>query len=317
MMHRNATNIVRRPSLIDTVGSGFRALNRVLPVLLVPLALDLWYWLGPRISLSPLVAWFRALSPESWDVMQSRLNLVLPADRPFDLRLDGQVQLPFWRRIYTLVPSNTTVRLFQPAPWHIGDFIGLLGALLGLNIAIILLTGLYLVPLASAVSGGTADGWVRRLARAWLGLLGVAAIVMTVLIVGGVPLVVVASLLMQVTPTIGSFVMALVLAAALWFFFTASFAYDAVVVSGINPLKAIMASLLVVRSSFWGAIGLFLVSAFIVQGLGIIWQSLNGTLVGVLFAMVASAYVGAGLTAAHLVFYRDRVPGRERSEPAR
>src|SRR5688572_18920040 len=98
MTHRNATNTVRPPSLVDTVGTGFRALNRALPALLVPLVLDLWYWLGPRMSLHPLVDWLRRIiDPETWQLLRDRLGPELLTDRLFDLKLSGRIegQLPF------------------------------------------------------------------------------------------------------------------------------------------------------------------------------------------------------------------------------
>src|SRR3712207_121909 len=107
MMHRDATNAVRPPSLVDTVSTGFRALNRALPALLVPLALNAWYWLGPRISVQPLIDTLRAaFGPEAWALLVSRIDPALLSGRPFDLKLEGRFEgrLPFWQRVYTLEP---------------------------------------------------------------------------------------------------------------------------------------------------------------------------------------------------------------------
>ncbi len=308
MTHHNAANTTRPPSLVDTLGAGFRALNRSLPALLIPLALDLWYWLGPRISVRPLVDRLRAFDPVAWDQIRRQLTAALPPDRPFDLRLDGQ--FPFWRRIYTLVPAGSAPPPIEPATWHVGGILALLGAVIGINLLVTLLTAAYLVPLADVVRGSPGSGgWLRRVVRAWLAVLGIVGIVLAFLTVIGIPVLVVAGLLAQLIPALGYFVAAFFIVAVLWIVFTTSFAYDAVVVNNAGPFRAMLASVLVVRRWFWSAVGLFLLNSFILGGLGIIWERLAGSLPGLLLAMATSAYIGAGLAAAHLVFFRDRSPG--------
>ena len=314
-MHRNATNVTRPPSLVDTLGTGFRVLNKNLAVLIVPLLLDLWYWLGPRISLRPLVERIRSLDPATWDLVSEQMAPALPADRPFDLRLEGQ--FPFWRRVYTLIPIEAAAQPIEPGTWYVGGFLALFGALIAINLVLTLMTVLYLLPLADVVRGSASiASWLRHFVRAWLHLLGVVGIVLAFLLVICLPLMTVAGLLVQLVPAAGYFVVSFLVAAVLWFIFTTSFAFDAVVVSGLSPLRAILASLLVVRNFFWGAIGLFLLNAFILRGFGIIWNELQASVPGLLLAMVSSAYVGAGLAAAHLVFYRDRLPGKTANDTA-
>jgi hypothetical protein len=41
--------------VIDTISAGYAALNRQLWVLLLPVLVDLFLWLGPQVSFSPLV----------------------------------------------------------------------------------------------------------------------------------------------------------------------------------------------------------------------------------------------------------------------
>lgn len=311
MTHRNATNTVRPPSLVDTLGTGFRALNRALPALLVPLVLDLWYWLGPRMSIHPLVDWLRRLvDPETWQLMRDRLGPELLTDRLFDLKLSGRIegQLPFWRRMYTL-ETVTAAPPVAPAIWSIGNFGTLFATVLALNLVLTLLTAIYLLPLADIVRGAPVQRrWSRRILRAWLAQLGVLAIVLALLIIVGIPLVTLASVVATVAPAAGSFLSVLAMALLLWIVFTASFAYDAIVLNDAGPISALLASLLIIRRSFWGAVGLYLLNFFILAGLNIIWQGLMGSIPGLLVAMLTSAYVGAGLAAAHLVFYRDRLP---------
>ncbi len=311
-MHRKATNAARPPSLVDTVGTGFRALNRALPALLVPLILDVWYWVGPRISIHPLVEWVRkAFDPTTWQQLRTQVDPLMLSDRLFDLKYAGQIEgrLPFWQRIYALEPAASAPMLFRPATWYVGGFLTLFAAVIAINIVLTLLTAIYLIPLADIIRGGTAPrSWIRRVLRAWVSQLGVVGIILTFFIVIGVPLLTVAGVLTTVAPALGNFMAVFSMAVLLWIVFTASFAYDAIVVSDAGPIGAMLASLLIIRKSFWGAVGLYLLNFFILAGLSIIWDGLMGSLPGLIVAMLSSAYVGAGLAAAHLVFYRDRLP---------
>ena len=307
MMHQNATNAARPPSLVDTLGAGFSALNRSLLALVVPIIVDLWIWLGPRLSLGPLAAWLRSLDPASWDMLRRQLEPVMPAGGGFDLRL--YAQFPFWRRIYMLVPGADAAQPVAPTTWHIGGFLALFGAVIALNLALTLLTTLFLLPMADVVRGEhDGQGWLRRVLRTWWGLTALVGIVVTGLIVVGIPVSVVAGLLGTVFPTIAVLIMAFFVGVLLWFVFTASFAVDAVVMDGVGPLRALSASLRLMRRSFWGAVGLFLLNVFILRGLEVVWQWLEPSVPGLIIAIITSAYVGAGLAAAHLVFYRHRKP---------
>ena len=309
MMHHKATNAARPPSLVDTLGTGFRALNRGLPALVVPLAIDLWLWLGPRISVRPLAEWLRSLDPSTWDQARAQIAAAVPEGRPFDLRLNGQIRFWFWRPIYQFEVPPGSPQLVEPAIWSIDNLLVLCGTLIAINMIAALLTAIYLLSLADVVRGSAHPGhWLRQVVRTWLALMGVLGIILTFLMVVGIPLFAIASVLATVVPMVGYFVLAFLFAVVIWVVFSASFAYDAVALNRAGPIGALLASLVVVRRYFWSAIGLFLLKIFILAGLGIIWHGLARSIPGLLIAMATSAYVGAGLAAAHLVFFRDRFP---------
>jgi hypothetical protein len=305
MMHHNATNTARPPSLVDTFGSGFRVLNRALGVLIIPLLIDFWLWQGPRLSLRPLVQRIRAFNPESWDQAVAQLQELAPTEQSF--YISGQ--LPFWRRLHILGTPADAAQVIQPATWFIGDLGTLVGTLLLINLVVTFLTVLYLLPLAEVVRGSASRGGIlRRVLRTWLAVLAVIAIILMVLAVIGIPLTAVAMVLFSIVPTLGSAMMLLISTAAIWMIFSTSFAYDAIVLDDAGPITALLASLALVRRYFWSTIGFVLLQTFIMLGLGFIWSALVTTVPGVLIAVVTSAYIGAGVAAAHLVFFRDRAP---------
>lgn len=235
----------------------------------------------------------------------TQLREVYPAGQ--SLYLQGQ--LPFWRRLHILGTPSDAAQLLEPSTWFIGDLWTLLGTLLLINLTITFLTVLYLLPLAEVVRGGASPrGIGRRVLRTWLSLLGVIGIILTILAVIGIPLTAVAMVIFSIVPTLGSAILFLVFAVAIWIVFSASFAYDAIVLDDAGPIAALLVSLVVVRRHFWGVVGFFLLQTFILLGLGFIWSGLVSSTLGVVVAVVTSAYVGAGIAAAHLVFFRDRAP---------
>jgi hypothetical protein len=106
---------------------------------------------------------------------------------------------------------------------------------------------------------------------------------------------------------LGSLVASLWLAFVIWLLFTAWFSFDAVIMSGVGPIRALLTSLFIVQRSFWSAIGLYLIGSLILAGLNVIWQMLSASSVGLILAMAGSAYISCGLAAAHMIFYRDRL----------
>ena len=123
-----------------------------------------------------------------------------------------------------------------------------------------------------------------------------------------IPFLLIGGLLSLVSTVLGYTVMFFGVAGVIWMWFTARFAFAAVVISNASAPRALLGSVLVVRRWFWSAIGLFFLSYIIVSGMTVIWQGLAHLgLVGLLLAIIGSAYISTGLAAAHLVFYRDRM----------
>jgi len=92
-----------------------------------------------------------------------------------------------------------------------------------------------------------------------------------------------------------------------WALLYASFFPQAVTLAGHKPLNAVLSSLLVVRSSLWPTLGLLVLVNLLDTGLSLIWYRAIGSGSAVTFvAILASAFVGTGLTAALFYFYRDR-----------
>jgi uncharacterized integral membrane protein len=82
----------------------------------------------------------------------------------------------------------------------------------------------------------------------------------------------------------------------------------------VGPFAALRRSARLVWRHFWGTIGLLLLAALITQGTLLIWRQLAQWPLGTLLAVLGSCYIGGGLLAARLVFYRERAGALTRSK---
>ena len=311
MQHTNASKTARLPSLIETISQGFEAVNRRLWVVAILFVLDLFYWLGPRISIQPLIdrliAFMQALGPQAQESVRQQMQMVEQM-RAVSASLNlGQLEV--LNTGHTLLPTiSAPPPPITPITWQIGSLATLLGIIVLLNLMGLIVTLLYQMPLADLIRGGPlTQRPARRAAQAFASLLGIVLIVLGIMLLFSIPLALVLNFATLISPALGSLFASLSLAFFIWLLFTAYFSFAAVIVSGVGPIRALLTSLFIVQRSFWAALGLYLLGQLILTGMNVIWQMLSTYEVGLVVAMAGSAYLSCGLAAAHLIFYRDRL----------
>lgn len=298
-------------SVIDALSAGFGALGRSFGWALIPVAVDILLWLGPRLSPRPLVV--RAFE----DI--SRLSARFAAEGAADA-------VQTWREVAEHLGSVNllgvitwwqvpTVVGFRPipAPWPaptiaVESWPLALGLLLGLGLAGLLLASVYLGGLASAVRGEglRPAGFAALALRGWgrlivLVLLGLAGLTVT-----GVPVFIAVTVLNLVSPALAEAVIWLWAIVLIWANIYLFFVHPAMFVSDLGPVEAIKASVGLVRCNFWSAMGLILLFYLISLGMSIIWNALMVGWAGVVLAAAGNAAVISGLILGVMAFYLDR-----------
>jgi hypothetical protein len=293
--------------VIDVIADGLSlALARPL-LLLVPMLLDLYYWLGWRISVqaltTPIRRWVLDQDASNGVELASQLQQAGRSDASwlFSLLVPSLLSNINRSDVYT-VGSRPDL---TPGQWWI-DILFLIAALLGSA----LLLMIYAVPLADAALNRSRplSAVVKAIGTAWLRFLGLVVVSMGIvallfgpLAVGWVALRIVG---VNATPlfSFAAVVLGLVAFLVLWVF-----APDAIVVSEIGPLKAIHYSFTVVRAYFWQTIWFTAASLLITVGLGEIWRQIAGTAPGLLIGVIANAFFATGLAMASMLFYASRI----------
>jgi hypothetical protein len=94
-----------------------------------------------------------------------------------------------------------------------------------------------------------------------------------------------------------------------WVWLYLFFVPEAVFVSQVGPLQAVKHSVAVVRTSFWPAAMLMVLTTVILLGMARVWMLSASALQapwGVGLAILGHAYIASGLLAAAMAFYRER-----------
>jgi hypothetical protein len=318
-------------SLIDTISEGFAAVNRRPWLVLLPILMNLYIWFGVQLSFAPLLTDLAAIMRMNSETAGQTGLPTQPAEL---LRNLGQIDMRQGAAGLNFVPTLTMYRIVttdadgtptgfplvqevpQPIVAERGDAIsvynvgGLLLALVLLNGLALPLSALFLTQVAEAVRGDR-SALATGLRRAWRGMLAILGWVGVVLGVGlalGLPFACLVGMLLYFSPPLGLFLFGILTIVGFWIKIYLGFANEAIAVSGVGPLRALHASFNIVRRNFWGTLGLLALSWLISAGSGVLWLSLaQGSTIGLLVAVGGSAYLGSGLLAARMAFYRERL----------
>jgi hypothetical protein len=318
--------------VIGCLTAGFEAVGRNLLVVTLPVALDLFLWLGPRVSVGPLVQSFAGLlrvqSPADADAVNQvaqATELLEQFGTQFNLVsvVSGipMLQIP---SLLARRASGGGSPLGDPRVFSLSSLLALI-PWWGVLVMVGLVLGfLYLNEIAHQVKmsavGSTGDraeareeGNIREGSSArtgpWkffrfglfsLGLLLTGSVV--------VPLwLFIVALGTVIAQPLGI----LIWVAGVGFIGYAALHLIFVVPSllvGERPLlRAVGESILLTHANLWSVFGLIILALVIYEGLGYAWSLPVNDSWALLVGIVGNAFVATGLTSAAFVFYRDRL----------
>lgn len=312
------------PGVIDTLSAGYQAVNRRPGLIAIPLLLDLFLWLGPRLSIAPLVR--HALSLYDLLLQQALAGATLSAEQVSQLQVaSAQVrqmaeQSATSFNLFSLlasgrlgVPSllagvSTKAGFWSPPVVTIDNGLAFLGLAIVLLLAGLLVGALYL----GAITQGVRDDrfapalLLRQVGRYWVQVVAYLTLLASLLFLLGAPFAFVLGMATLFSPLLGSFLLGLAWVIGIWTAIYLFFALAAIFVSEVGPLQAIWHSFNVVRLNLWATLGLIIVISVIGLGMPLLWEMFVGNPWGVLAGIAGNAYIGTGLSAASLIFYRHR-----------
>ncbi len=306
--------------IIDSLSAGYRFVGSKLWLLIIPVALDLFLWLAPRLSVAPLfdrlAAFYRDASalaalPVEMTEMSATMADGLTSLGATSNLWDGLVSLVLFH-----VPSLMTTAGLPASDriWPISNglvafllWVGL--SLVGLWIGVFYLSLLASVlPMGAAPKPATPASFLWASLRHWLRVVGFIAMTLALILAVYAPASIFASLLALVAPALGLGLASFLGLTTLVLFLFLYFVTPAIILDDLGVWAAVARSLHLVRRSFWSVLGFAVLINVIFAGMGLLLARVaTYEPFGTLAAIFLDAYVGVGLSMALLVFYRTRV----------
>jgi hypothetical protein len=282
----------------------------------LPIALDLFLWLGPQIHARPVfdqlvrvIGDAMAMQGGSPDQQQAITALTQTLQET-----GGQFNVFSLVALFGLgVPTLVSLDVPPPAAspvvlFSVGDDITFAGWAALLALVGVFFGTIYLQWIAGTIRPD-ARGLRVFAARVLRSFVHILALVVTLGVAGLillVPFTVGAVLNSALSPGLGVFFILMIWLIVMWVALYLAFAIPAIFVSGANVGQAILNSVTVFRYNFWSAMGLVFLIVLIQMGFSIIWQQFLDTPFGFVVDMIANAILGSALVAAAMLFYDDR-----------
>lgn len=311
--------------VIDALGLGFELVARAAWILLIPIALDLFLWLGPRLSvrrqvdaLIGLLGEQVARDPRSAQINVDNMRAIL-SELGNSINLFSLLATDFVAGRFLPVPTimssdygSPTASVLAGSPPSISLVSGwqvLLVSTLLFPIGLLIGT-VFMMLITDRLDGGSVRKPIAgRAFSAWLAYLRLAIAAGLLLGVCSIPFGVVIGVAALLQPVLGMVVLLAGWMLAIWVGLYAWFAIYAIA-GGEGVMRALWMSAIIVQRNFTSVLWLILLSFLLSAAVAIVASWLEVSLVGTLLAIAVNAFIGSSLAAAAAVFYHDRVMSR-------
>ena len=295
------------PGLISSIARGFDAVANHISVILPPLLLDLFLWLGPHLRLT-------AFLQKWWNLSKSTLALNLPAGTELATLQESWTkfaeQFNLFMALRTFPVGTPSLLSFEmpvlnplgnPASRDAGSIFGILGW-----IVLLLLVGW--------VAGAFYYYWVagismelekRSLWKSISQAVFLSAIWAGMLMIVGVPLLFMFGALMMISPAVAQVALFAGSMVLVWLVMPVFFSAHGIFTFQLDALRAILNSLRMVRFTLPNIALFLLIFVVINQGLNFLWNTPADGSWWMLVGIGGHAFVSTALLAASFIYYRD------------
>jgi hypothetical protein len=291
-----------RPRIVDLIAEGLSLAVARPWLILIPILVDLFIWIGvkiePRALMNSLVNLVEDASIENSDEVITSLQDFASANL-------SQLVAIFVPSMLTGVARGDLYEIVDQRIWSPGSsgMVVLVG--FGLLMAGTLLSMVYTVPIANAILGRrqAPAALIGSIARAWGRLILFLLLVVGTVFALAIPIALMSAIFAGLLPLFTALLTLAGLAALFYFYFV----FDAIVVANVGPITAIRYSVAVVSRNLRGAIGLILATLLLTTGLPAMVEGFLDDLPGLVLAVLLQAFIATGATAASMFFFVDRL----------
>ncbi len=303
--------------VVNILVAGFETVNARLDLILLPLALDLFLWLGPHLSVKPIVSGVLEQMSAIFGQGASDPNLIRTFNELHDMLTDYGATFNLFSALSTAplgLPSLMVARAplgvpaGAPLVWSLANPFLYLLLTVGLSLAGVFLGTVYFSGIAQQVRDTRIDLarlWVQVWGD-WLQILVVIGLGLVLMVMLGVPLLLLAGLLTLISPLVSSLFTLLGSMVGLWMFIYLGFTLHGIVLQRRNLFAAMWDSVRLVHRNLSAAASLFAVVMLTSTGLSFVWNAPTDGSWLLLIGLSGHALVSTALVAATFKFYQDR-----------
>ncbi len=305
----------RPAGIVDSLGKGFSTVVSRITLVSIPLLLDCFLWLGPRLRASDLVSGafeMLGLPVQPDNYMESGSLAGLDTES-----LSEALNLFSFLSTSPLgVPSMIVNKMILNTPFGQGiEFsIGTWGSfavvVIVLTLVGLLLGAIYFSMIAEGVENEDRDinheEIITNILQSWFKIVAFGLLLIVGIFGIGFAVSLIASVASILHPSIGGFVISVGVAVWVWALCFVAFSIHGFVMNKLSLIDGIKSSVQLVRNNMSSVVGLFGLGFLIVLGLGYLW-SIPESDSWLLFIGIAShAFVLTGIYASTFHFYKDR-----------
>lgn len=308
MMRKNE-ELAPPPGVWRTIAAGFDLTTKHLWLLILPVLLDAFLWLGPRLSSRPIIEQMVSMLPQDESLTDITAQLLALAPRT---NLFTSLSVPFIGIPVFMVgatPENTPlptqiVEMADPLAW--------LGLFLLFSIIGVLITAVYFNLIAQTIR--LQDGqptlvipqFMERVTATWLNLLVLGIMIAIAAIIIYIPLIIVAFVAALISQLLATIVLLIGPVLILWMLIFTYFVPHDLALFGHKLQLAVITSIQMVRLYFSPMLGLLVVILIIRNVLGtLLVLADDGTWITAV-GILGHAFVMTSLMTATFIFFRDR-----------
>jgi hypothetical protein len=302
-------NLPPPPGIINSIKAGFDTIATHITAILLPLILNLFLWLGPRLHVDSL---FNSVKTDMVSIWKT--GGVSPDDIKHAIDLYDQM-IPrinlFW--VFHTFPigisslflpqGDSTTPLGNPAIWQVS-----LGSLFGWAFLLTLLGwiggGLYFRNVASLTLTNT-DTQPLSVLRAVVQTILLSIFWGILFIVIGVPVFLVLALVLQLNSFVANILVLILSVASMWVIVPLFFWPHGIFIKKQNVLTSILSSMQMMRFTLPTS-SMFVLTVFLLTfGLNFLWSIPPENSWMMLLGIFGQSFIATALLAASFVYYRD------------
>ena len=298
------------PGVWSALAAGFDLTARHPWLLLLPILVDIFIWLGPRLRFQTIIEQLVTNLPAEVEVMEITQQLIEigPLTNLFTVISVPLIGVP--ALLAGLTPEKTPLtaeilEISKGTEW--------LALLIFLSLVGLFLTTVYYVTVSSVVGerldsseNQTSNSWFTRIGVSWIRLIGLALLFFLAALIVYVPISIVGAVFFLLNPTLGTLAILVAPFIIIWIVIYLSFAPPGIALNNRSLLQAVKESILLVQTNL--PVVLLMLLLMLLLGAIVDWLLIlaeNGTWF-TLFNILIHAFVNTGFVTAFFILYQDR-----------